>query len=250
MVLYFWLTLIAGIITCGQGIMKVMFWKLILVVFGVFCVVDTASAQADSLKKQKEFKNSIIFSATDMFFPDHNKLSMFRHWVPIFFEADQLAIYAERRVYRNWSIAAGYSAWNETSFLSEFARIHGVGGYEPFDKVGSLQQRYSYKMRDVFVCYKYNKFKKHKIKAGLGLSYTYGINEYVDSVYHNPSPPFDGIIFLHDERHSYWGLVPLFSYDYLCLRRRVGIGADFRVRKYFGIHSTQIDYGAHVALNF
>jgi hypothetical protein len=150
-------------------------------------------------------------------------------------------------VYRNWSIAAGYSAWNETKFLNVLPGLAVVGGYEPFDKVGSLQWRYSYKMRDVFVCYKYDRFKKHKIKAGVGVSYTQGINEYVDSVQNSI---FEGRIYLHNERHSYWGVVPLLSYDYLCLHRRVGFGADFRVRKYFGIHSTQIDYGAHIALNF
>jgi hypothetical protein len=230
--------------------MKTTILNYVLLAMWVCFVSFSAFAKTDSLSNTKEFSNSIQFSATDMFFPGLTSYEEFKHKVPIFLVAEQIAGYYDRRIYKNWHVAIGYSEWNETSFLSEHKGIHGISGFDPIDKVGSIQERYSYKMYDVFASYKYNRFKKHKLKAGVGFSYTKGYNTYVDSVYLNQSPPYDGIIFVHNERHAYYGIVPFIGYDYLCISKRLGLGLDFRVRKYFGIHSSQIDYGFHVAFNF
>ncbi len=197
----------------------------------------------------KDHNNSIQFSATKMFFPDHNNISIIKKDFFTVMNMGQLGVYFEKKIYRNWRIMAGVSEWNETSFLSEHKGIAGVRGYEPIDKVGSIITRWSYKMVDVFAMYRYNKFKKHKIKTGLGLSYTRGANDFVDSVYLNPGGG-DGILYLHYEKHSYLGVIPCISYDYMFFRNRFAFGWDLRLRKYFGIHSSQIDYGYHLSLNF
>ncbi len=184
----------------------------------------------DSQKHYNDHNNAVQFSATKMFFPDHNKLSLIKKDFFTVMNMGQLGIYYERKIYNNWRIAAGVSEWNETGFLSIYDGIAGVGGYEPIDKIGSIRMRWSYKMVDVFAMYQYNKFRKHKIKTGLGLSYTHGANDYVDSVYLNPGGG-DGILYLHYEKHSYYGIIPFISYDYLCLRNRVALGWDLRVRK-------------------
>ena len=167
--------------------------------------------------------------------------------MPIFLIAEQLSVYYQRRIYRNWNAAIGYNAWNETGFLNLIKGIHGVFTEEPIDKVGALTARYSYKMVDVIAFYKFNKFRKHKINLGLGPSFAFGVNEYIDSV---SLQGYEGIIYTHGEHRQYFGVMPTLGYDYLCFKKKVSIGLDFRYRHYFGLKHDQGEYGFHVGYNF
>ena len=160
---------------------------------------------------------------------------------------DQYGIDYERRIYKNWRIGIGYFTWNKTT--GTFAGSYGFIEQQP-TVAGSTIGRSKFQMKDLYVGYKYNHFKRHKINIDFGCSYTWGISTVIDSVYWNPDPPYDGIIYRSDRRISYWGIIGKVSYDYLLLHNRVGIGANVEWRKYFDIYSSQIIYGVHTTVNF
>ena len=224
--------------------------KILLLLALMSCIANTAFAKkSDSTKHYKDYNNSIEFSATnspkaDDFFYD------IRHEYYLPYRMGQLAMYYERCVYKNLRIKVGFNEWNETGFLSY---VRGpafvVERGSPIDEVGSLLARWSYKMIESFGVYRFNLSRKHKIKTAFGMSYTWGLNEIVDSVYHNPGGG-DGIIFARREKCSYWGIVPALSYDYLCIHNRISIGLDVRLRRYFGISYSFADYGYHLSVNF
>ena len=102
-------------------------------------------------------------------------------------------------------------------------------------------------MFDAFFKYRLKISKKSEVKAGLGLSYTSGINTYYDSLV---VTYFERWEYTHQKKEGYLGVVPSLSYDYAIIRNRFSVGADLRYRKYFGLYSAQIDYGVHLGCNF
>ena len=100
-------------------------------------------------------------------------------------------------------------------------------------------------MTDASIFYRYNRFKKHKIKSGAGLSYCRGANTYLDSI-----SRYGDRIFVHEIKESAYGFIATFGYDYLFLRNRLGIGPDLKYRNYSSFRFAGVDYGFHVAVNF
>ncbi len=174
------------------------------------------------------------------------------------FLCDQLGLYAERMVSGKWGIGAGYAFWNRWKPRNEFQRMVGgsdftVGAerqilYEEF-----LAARVNYKMIDMYGFYRHQLGERHWLKAGTGISFTWGENEH--RVRDNPPVDFfaEDCVISYSSRYetaSYLGIMPQLSYDYMIFNGRYSIGADGRCRKYFGVSGVQFDLGVHIGVNF
>jgi len=212
--------------------------------FALFCLISfNVKGKTDSTQQKLDKNNSIIISVSNFSFP---KILRFRLGISrnLF---DQCGIYYERRIYKQFKATIGYSEWN--TLIHEGARPF-VPGYIGLMTIGSFQYRQHYKMADIFLSYKYRKCIRHSIDVGIGASYYWGLNTYIDTIFYNPDPPYDAIEYSKSRKENYWGIVPFVKYDYLLWKNRIGLGADIRLRKYFGLNSAQIDYGIHLSLNF
>lgn len=155
----------------------------------------------------------------------------------------------ERRLSRNFSASLGYFQWRRYirgGFKTEIAEY-------PYDRHvsrGDIVSRTGYAMVDMSAFYNCNIYKqKHFLKAGTGVSYTWGWNRFVGeqqqySFFHGWVGPYE------IEKVGYWGVVPQLSYDYVFLKNRMNIGADVRGRYYLHVPNHQYDIGIHAGVNF
>jgi len=211
----------------------------------------SAFAKSDTTTIKNDFGNSFFVSAMGHDFP---KTYSHHSKVPDILSGDFADVYGlcyERKVYKDWGIGASYAVWN--TFPSQLKNVYG---YEQEVDDGALNGRIGpgtietierYKMFDLFIRYRYNRIRKHKIEAGLGGSYTWGINTVIDTIY---ILPYDDYIIAHREPANYYGITAYVSYDYLCLHNRLAIGYEIKWHRYFGLYSPQIDYGFNVKFNF
>ncbi|MBC7554014.1 MAG: hypothetical protein H7257_08545 [Taibaiella sp.] len=194
---------------------------------------------------QKDNNNSVVFGFSDYYVNGLTTKREVVHRLPLLMVADQLSVNYERKVYRNFRVGVGFSAWNETDFLN------GADGYtvrvraspDAFT-LGGKFLRSSYKMFDACALYRYNKFRKHKVTAGAGVSYCKGKNSYIDSISR------EQIVFAHDTKESSFGFLATACYDYLFLHGRFGVGPDIKYRNYPSFRFSVVDYGFHVAVHF
>ncbi len=163
--------------------------------------------------------------------------------------ANQFGVNYTRRISNNVRVLAGYSLWN--NFIFNKLNVNGpvVKGSTGEWRKGSLEYRSKYKFVDV-ACVFHKEYKKSDFALGAGVSYAVGTNTYIDTIVCNPDPPYDGIIYSHYVREGCWGVVPFFSYDYMVIKKCLSLGGDLKIRKYFNLYSSQIDYGIHVKIHF
>ncbi len=195
--------------------------------------------------KYKDYGNSLVISGTNFYVPQLRPFSFDLR--PQFFP-QQKSIYINRKVYKNWRLEIGYNEWNPNKDFLQLPELWGTPNFEL--KPGALEFRILYRMIDFMVCYKLNRLKKYNILLGIGYSKCWGANTYIDSIYLNPGPPYDGIIYAHSTIVLYDGIIAKIAYDYNIFRNRISIGTDIKFRKYFGAYIYQIDYGFHLKLNF
>lgn len=213
----------------------------VLLLFSLLTVLSAVHAK-------KQYNDNFKLSVSYFYYP---------HLQPPYWGIDgritqQFGFYYQRRVYKHIHINAGFAEWNTLTYKNR--DINGspivIGSYNGATQPHQLQWRTFYKMMDLFVTYDYVLAKRHKLSIGMGATYCWGKNTYVDTVYYNPEPPFDAIMFSKIEPAHYWGMMPVFCYDYMLFNNRAAIGIDLRCRKYFGLYSSQVDYGIHVGVNF
>lgn len=202
-----------------------------------------SKAKADS--SNHSYANAVSFCANNFMFP---KITPFRFSIDRNF-ADQFGIFYRRNVFNKWSAAVGYYAWNDLLSKKENPDGPKIPGILLQTGVGSHLYRLKYRMLDLSIAYS-EAVKKNVFTVGVGASRYWGTNIYIDSIYVNPAPPNDAIFFTKAKQESYIGLVPFLSYEYLLLNNRFGIGADVRLRKYFQLYSSQVDYGIHISARF
>ena len=232
----------------------VLFFALSSACLPSFGKTDSLNRKNENENKNKN-KNTFYVSALGQWFPKlyayHSKLPAILQYDP----ADVFGLSYERIVYKNWGIGVGYSLWNP--FQSLYDNVYGPDGQEanelhgkiePWQERGTLEWISAYKMYDLYVSYRYNELKKHKINAGAGFSYATGKNWVLDTVYFNP--PYDNEWISHMEQGHYYGLMAFISYDYLCLHNRVAIGYVVKWRKYFDLYSPQLEYGFNLKYIF
>jgi hypothetical protein len=162
-----------------------------------------------------------------------------------------VGVYYQRKIYKHFGIKIGYGQWNTFPWFKQ-----GFLNHQPFtinvlydSTPGTILSSFEYKMYEGYIQYGYS-LRRWRFRAGLGLSYTTGVNSVVDSVYYNPDPPHDFIVYDKMKNASYWGIIPEVSIDFLCWRKRLSFGADIRYRKYWGFYFAPTEYGFHAAFNF
>jgi hypothetical protein len=116
--------------------------------------------------------------------------------------------------------------------------------------IGNIEFRREYRMVDMFAAYNWHITKNQFISTAAGLSYNLGNNVYLDWYYKNPSPLGDEQALYTIKREGYVGGLIYASYNYLLLKNRINIGADFKVRYYPGRPKEQYDAGIHAGVNF
>ncbi len=190
-----------------------------------------------------QHNNSISFEASSRFFPNLD----YSHY-PELYIGDQFGVFYERKVAKRQSISVGFTKWNNfiQNGIRKDATIVEWGNYDSW-QMGKIAYRRNYKMIDVSYKYTVRMGRKSEIKAGLGLSCSFGSNTYFDSFSNLPNTYQ---IYQHDKTEAYLGVVPMVSYDHYLFRGRLSIGADLLCRKYLGMFATQIDYGVHLGCNF
>ena len=193
-------------------------------------------------KPLKWHKNSLIFTGAYLY--DKNNFFPVRSF--FIWKSDMLGIYYQRKIWDNFNAKIGYNQYSYLPWRFSINRFMPQG--EVF-KAGGILFSGSYKMVDLQVGYTMIMLRKNVFNFSIGLSYTWGLNEVIDSVTHYPGY-YDGLIFTHVEHSHYIGVLPAFSYDYLFCRNRFSMGFDIRYRSYSGFYVKAYEYGCHLALNF
>lgn len=229
--------------------------KLFTLLCGL-CLFNTAFSQTDTSKKKtiSDYRCSFLFAGTyHVFLKLSHPFSDFPFSLSPFDEnfADQWEGRFNCRISRNIQLGVGYATWNTVPALITRTyptgqEIPGSSGNDTLKK-GLLLTRRAYKMIDLYGMYTVKTTKRAEVNLGIGLSYAWGINNYVDTLYRYLH---DVYIEGHDQVDHYWGIVPMASYNYFLWHYRVAVGCDLRWRKYFGFYSSQIDYGYHIIINF
>jgi hypothetical protein len=196
---------------------------------------------------QTNYPNSLQFGADNFFYPQLRKFSFGINENV----ADQFSLSYERSVCKSFCVSLGFSEWNSFLFKKEYpvgpiVKGNEHGSFAP----GTLEWRYKYKMVDAIAMYKHAVTKRHTLSVGPGISYAWGTNVYVDTVFYNTGPPYDALVVSSVKIKHYFGLDATVQYDYSLFKSRVNVGVDFKGRKYFGLNSMQVEYGVHTGVNF
>lgn len=193
----------------------------------------------DTLEKLHLPNNTLRFSFGDFIIP-----RMLHHDKPV----SQFGVHFERRCYKQIYIGIGYAQWG--SFINKAVKaIYEKSSVtDTTVTIGELIQMYDYKMLDVYASYKFSLFKnKHFLNAGVGASYTWGNNSYLETytVY-----LFEKHITAVQKKLNHYGALANISYDYHFLKNRFVTGANIRGRFYNWSIAPQFDFGLHVGVNF
>lgn len=115
--------------------------------------------------------------------------------------------------------------------------------------VDQFTYRQTYNMVDLFGVYTWYLGKHHQLHAGMGLSYNWGTNTYIEWFSKANFPP-DYQVFYYDRKVHYWGALTNVSYDYLFWKNRLRVGAYHRARFYMGRDRLENDFGLQAGYNF
>jgi|GEM_PF-5051735 len=225
--------------------------KLLTILCIALCLTGIAKTRHDTCSKQ-QLNNTVALSLTFTEFPRVEKLFAFTYTFGSLHIADQFGLYYYRSLGNNWRAMAGYSAWNTIPGLAD--EVYGKGGVleipgKPHHyESGSLIYYSRYKMCDLGLLHRFQLHQRHKLDAGIAASYAWGVNSYVDTVIVTSS--WEGLLYAHFAKASYWGGLATVNYDYLLIPRFLNVGAGLRFRKYAGFYSPQTDYDFHISVNF
>jgi len=201
-----------------------------------------ASAQTDSNGVQRRFNNSINFWGADYYYPGEFR----RFGILGFWSDDQVGVSYERCISKSLGLKVSYASYNEHQGKNEKFVVGPSGNvFTPGVTVASG----GFKMVDLYLNYHYDHLRHHKFQGGIGISYTHGGADVVDSVTVFPGY-IDAQVWTHSENKSYWGIVPAVGYDYKFLHDLVSVGIDGRYRYYWGYYFHRFEYGVHIAFFF
>lgn len=215
---------------------------LILSSFWAYGQNDTIAAQ-----KKEGNRNTVTIFSSNYYMPSNFQGVGLNMW-----QSNKIGINYKRKISLKTAIQIGYGQWNNMpwyklndKFTTEFA----VLPYHNTVKPGNIEIMRAYKSLDILVSHKLFSQSKHYVDAGLGLSYTWGINTVIDSITVFPGY-HDALIFVHDEPASYYGGVVFVCYNYQCFNNRLALGADLRYRQYRKYLFNALEYGFHIGYNF
>lgn len=158
----------------------------------------------------------------------------------------------EREIIKKLYIGAGYMQWLFPNSISKgYPGAYKIDAYNnPLVPVGTLDTRHKYKMGDLYLLYEGINIKKHSLKVGVGAFYGSGVNSYLTWAVINPYPPYDAQMDYEHLTETFWGVAPVFRYDYSLLNGRVTASAFYRYRHYMTEDFVQNDLCIQVGLRF
>lgn len=125
---------------------------------------------------------------------------------------------------------------------------------ETYNTWGTLETKleYSrYSFYDIGLSYRWEPACRHFLSLGIGPSFAYGKNNYIQ--YKSLPPSATGGGFYHTNEYKwkgYFGGQINVSYDYELLKSRINIGAEAITRYYAKDLPFSINYGLHIGYNF
>lgn len=194
-----------------------------------------------SVSGQKQYDNTFKLHTSAFYIADR---------MTAYNPLNQLGVSYERRAYQRFFVSIGYhqwQRWQNNKYVGQYEVEEPYWAYIKPVK-GTFLARRAYKMADMSILYRHGLPKKHTISGGLGVSYCWGENEYVDRLFENQ--PLDQVVYTSFKKVGYWGIVPQLTYDYALLNNHLTVGADIRNRFYVHRTPVQLDYGVHVGVNF
>lgn len=190
---------------------------------------------------QKIYPNSIKLYLGKFSVPDHRTFNS-----PLW----QIGAGYERKVYKNWYASLGYRKWKIWSNIP-IKKSPLITESHTSLQVGALESRINYNMTDLSAFYKRAVWKQRLfITGGMGVSYCWGTNSYLEWYMVNPEPPYDITGHYYTKDVHYWGVVPQIGGDFFLIKNRLSVGADIRGRFYIDRTPAQFDFELHAGVNF
>ena len=227
---------------CACPNIIVMKKKMLAIIALFFAVIQSANCQ--------QFTNTLkletgCFIIPGSYNPQPYSLSL----------QEQHGLYYEHTISRKIQISFGMNWWNSSM----------IGGYTIWEIPQVTSTKYdskeiitltrtNYKMVDIAVRYSLIATKRHRLNAGLGISFANGSDIFYKDIINYPLPP--DVYSCRSPPNSYehsdihLGAISSLSYDCYILKGRFAVGVDIKCRKYFSLQSVQLDYGIHVGYNF
>ncbi len=229
-----------------------------LLLISLFCLGSfSVAAKSDSVTLEKTYKNTIILENSYFYFPkifDATWTPSFVLPIPYLAQmawGDQFSVYYERKISQKIKLGGGYTMWNTFPSLGNYIFRDGphVISSRNYLGVGAIAYRAKYKMVDVYGTYDCKHLKRHNIALGGGGTYSLGENTIIDSIVSLPGNQWEEYFLYATHRAHYYGVIALLKYNYIIIKNRISIGGSFKFRKYFGLYSSQLDYGVNLAVN-
>lgn len=151
----------------------------------------------------------------------------------------------ERNVFKNFWLGGDFSKWEKSLEVYEDVPISS-------DNDGKLWSRSWYKMAEIYAEQKIplTKSRRNVVNICLGVTEAWGMDEYIDHVYTNPNPPYDGELYVNYKNEKFTGLLVKGGYDFYCLWNRINLGAEAAARWYPKLPYKDFNCGFHIGFNF
>lgn len=191
------------------------------------------------------FKKNTITMGTARSFLFDKKLT---GYLPSIFNVTNFSY--ERRITDRWQVTASYGKWflfkEFYTAVEIWYQVPAMTGWR--DDVVWRQHDHSYV--DLTGGYLFCNKAAFTISGHAGPSLTWGIIEYLNSVWVNPEPPQDALYRTTKKKESHFGMVATLNCSYALWKQRISIGVFGTGRHYPGLGSTQVDVGAQLGYNF
>jgi|GEM_PF-4889283 len=168
--------------------------------------------------------------------------------------ADQVGFTYERKIYRNIFLSTGIYLWNSNGgypnyYVDKRFIVPENKGTQP----GALTERINYNTIELVPEYRlHSRNYKNTLCLGTGMSYTFGENEYIKSVFIHPAGYGEQETDYEygTQQGSYYGVVGKAAYTHFFFHNRLGLGAEGRYRYYFGLNEREYDVDATLKFCF
>ncbi len=148
--------------------------------------------------------------------------------------ADQIGLTYERKIYHRFFLSVGYYVWNSNGgypnyYVDKQFIVPENKGTQP----GALTERINYNTIELMPEYRlHSRNYKNILSLGAGMSYTFGANEYIKSVFIHPAGYGEQETDYEygTKQGSYYGVVGKAEYTHFFFNNRFGVGAEGRYR--------------------
>lgn len=234
--------------------MKTRLYFFLTIFFLSFCIKATVAQTDTTFGRQGKITSGKYPNTIKLSFGDYYIRNTQHYRNPF----AQIGVAYERKVYKRLFANISYTQWNmlwkgQQMPKSYYARLSeentpevSLWNYHP--KIGAVSYRRDYQMIDISGFYKLQiKNSSHFISVGVGASYNWGVNTYLQSYSeigdNNPMTYYDAPV-------TYWGGISSLSYEYRFLKDRFSAGFSYKCRYYPNRIKLQHEYLFSLGVNF